>query len=181
MTRKLECIRKNEVGQVIRAGHSFCRYAAKPLTETVCNEDKHCDRKWSPNTHYFLFYGSYFIRRHGGATLFEQGESKTVLDSGLHAVDFGFQVLVSGFSVSGSWIRDFNRHSWFFELYCGFPHMRRYEGIEKKLLSSDKERKRIPKRKEKIVLLLPLMIKVRSTLLFSQFSQRSLLAFYSTI
>ena len=91
MTRKLECIRKNEVGQVIRAGHSFCRYAAKPLTETVCNEDKHCDRKWSPNTHYFLFYGSYFIRRHGGATLFEQGESKTVLDSGLHAVDFGFQ------------------------------------------------------------------------------------------
>ena len=59
--------------------------------------------------------------------------------------------------------------------------MRRYEGIEKKLLSSDKERKRIPKQKEKIVLLLPLMIKVRSTLLFSQFSQRSLLAFYSTI
>ena len=59
--------------------------------------------------------------------------------------------------------------------------MRRYEGIEKKLLSSDKERKRIRKQKEKIVLLLPLMIKVRSTLLFSQFSQRILLAFYSTI
>ena len=52
--------------------------------------------------------------------------------------------------------------------------MRRYEGIEKKLLSSDKERKRIRKQKEKIVLLLPLMIKVRSTLLFSQFSQRIL-------
>ncbi|CAH3193754.1 unnamed protein product, partial [Porites evermanni] len=43
MTRKLECIRMNEVGHVIRAGHSFCRYAAKPLTATVCNEDKHCD------------------------------------------------------------------------------------------------------------------------------------------
>ena len=107
MTRKLECIRMNEVGQVIRAGHSFCRYAAKPLTETVCNEDKHCDRKWSPNTHYFLFYGSYFNRLHG-AYLLKQGESKTVLDSGFHAEDSGFQVLVSGFSVSGSWIPDFN-------------------------------------------------------------------------
>ena len=127
MTRKLECIRKNEVGQVIRAGHSFCRYVAKPLTATVCNEDKHCDRKWSPNTHYFLFYGSYFNRRYG-AYLFEQGESKTVLDSGLHAVDSGFQVLVSRFSVSGSRIPDFN-HSRFFELHGGFPHMRRYEGI----------------------------------------------------
>ena len=171
MTRKLECIRKNEVGQVIRAGHSFCRYAAKPLTATVCNEDKHCDRKWSPNTHYFLFYGSYFNRRYG-AYLFEQGESKTVLDSGLHAVDSGFQVLVSRFSVTGSRIPDFN-HSRFFELHCGFPHMRRYEVIEKKLLSSVKERKCIlRKQKEKIVLLLALI--VRSTLLFSQFSQRIL-------
>ena len=146
MTRKLECIRMNEVGQVIRAGHSFCRYAAKPLTETVCNEDKHCDRKWSPNTHYFLFYGSYLLKRE--LYLLKQGESKTVLDSGFHAEDSGFQVLVSGFSVSGSWIPDFN-HSWFFKLYSGFPHTRRFERMEKQLLSSDKERKRIHKQKEK--------------------------------
>ena len=38
----------------------------------------------------------------------------------------------------------------FFELYCGFPHMRRYEGMEKKLVPSDKERKRIRKHKEKL-------------------------------
>ena len=51
--------------------------------------------------------------------------------------------------------------------------MRRYEGTEKKLLSSVKERKYIlRKQKEKIVLLLALI--VRSTLLFSQFSQRIL-------
>ena len=51
--------------------------------------------------------------------------------------------------------------------------MRCYEGIEKKLLSSVKERKCIlRKQKEKIVLLLALI--VRSTLLFSQFSQRIL-------
>ena len=76
MTRKLECIRMNEVGQIIRAGHSFCRYATKPLTETVCNEDKHCDRKWSPNTHLSItsFYGSYFNGRHG-AYFFKRGKS----------------------------------------------------------------------------------------------------------
>ena len=61
----------------------------------------------------------------------------------------GFKVLVSGFSVSGSRIPDFN-HSRFFELHGGFPHMKRYEGIEKKLLSSVKERKCIlRKQKEK--------------------------------
>ena len=76
MKRKLECIRMNEVGQILRVGHSFCRYAAKPLTETVCNEDKHCDRKWSPNTHLSItsFYGSYFNGRHG-AYFFKRGKS----------------------------------------------------------------------------------------------------------
>ena len=58
--------------------------------------------------------------------------------------------------------------------------MKRYEGIEKKLVPSDKERKRMCKQKEKIVLLLALQ--VRSTLLFSQFSQRTcVLAFYFNI
>ena len=108
MTRKLECTRKNEVGQVIRAGRLFCRCAAKPLTETVCNEDKHCDRKWSPNTHYIIFYGRYFNRQHG-AYLFEQGESMTVLDSGFHAVDSGFKVLDFRMLCQWIlWIPDFN-------------------------------------------------------------------------
>ncbi|KAJ7365947.1 hypothetical protein OS493_002685 [Desmophyllum pertusum] len=42
-TRKLECIRTDELGQVIPAANEVCRYAMKPLTLTVCNEDKHCD------------------------------------------------------------------------------------------------------------------------------------------
>ena len=125
-----------------------------------------------------LFYGSYFNRRHG-AYLFQQGESKTVLDSGFHAVDIRIQG--TGFWILCQWISDSGFQSFqIFELHCGFPHMRRYEGIEKKLLSSVKERKCIlRKQKEKIVLLLALI--VRSTLLFSQFSQRILWAFYSTI
>lgn len=45
MTRKLECIRTDELGQAIPAAKELCRYAMKPVTETVCNEDKHCDRK----------------------------------------------------------------------------------------------------------------------------------------
>ena len=99
-------------------------------------------------------------------------KSKIVLDPGFHAVDSEFYVVDSRFSVSGSRIPAFN-HSRFFELHCGFPHMRRYEVIEKKLLSSVKERKCIlRKQKEKIVLLLALI--VRSTLLSSQFSQRIL-------
>ena len=36
-------------------------------------------------------------------------ESKTVLDSGFHAVDSRFQQLDSGFFVSGTWISDSNR------------------------------------------------------------------------
>ena len=36
-------------------------------------------------------------------------KSKTVLDSGLHALHSGFQVLDSGFFVSGTWTRDSNR------------------------------------------------------------------------
>ena len=37
-------------------------------------------------------------------------EAKTVLDSGFHAVNFGFQVLESSFFVRGTWISDFNRY-----------------------------------------------------------------------
>ena len=36
-------------------------------------------------------------------------ESKTVVDSGFHALDSGFQVPDSGFLVSGTWIPDSNR------------------------------------------------------------------------
>ena len=35
--------------------------------------------------------------------------SKTVLDSGIHAVDSGFQILVSGFLISGTYIVASNR------------------------------------------------------------------------
>ena len=34
---------------------------------------------------------------------------KTVLDSGFHDVDSGFQTIIFGFLVSGTWIPDFNR------------------------------------------------------------------------
>ena len=37
-----------------------------------------------------------------------KGKSKTVLDSGFHAVYFGFQVLDSVFHVTGMWIADSN-------------------------------------------------------------------------
>ena len=44
-------------------------------------------------------------------------ESKTVLDSGFHSMDVGFQVLDSGFLGRGTWIPDPNRYwdslSWF--------------------------------------------------------------------
>ena len=36
-------------------------------------------------------------------------ESKTVLDSGFHAMDSGLQVLYSGFFISGTWILHSNR------------------------------------------------------------------------
>ena len=45
MTRKLECIRMDELGHTIPAAKELCRHAMKPLTEAVCNKDKHCDRK----------------------------------------------------------------------------------------------------------------------------------------
>ncbi|XP_078372204.1 A disintegrin and metalloproteinase with thrombospondin motifs 6-like isoform X1 [Oculina patagonica] len=43
MTRKLECIRTDELGHVIPAAKELCRYAMKPLTEAICNDDKPCD------------------------------------------------------------------------------------------------------------------------------------------
>ena len=46
MTRKLECVRTDEVGRVVPAARELCRYAIKPPTEAVCNQDKHCDRKY---------------------------------------------------------------------------------------------------------------------------------------
>ena len=46
MTRKLECIRTDELGNVITTANEVCRYAAKPVAESVCNDDKPCDRKY---------------------------------------------------------------------------------------------------------------------------------------
>ncbi|KAL9986875.1 hypothetical protein ACROYT_G001084 [Oculina patagonica] len=43
VTRKLECIRTDELGHVIPAAKELCRYAMKPLTEAICNDDKPCD------------------------------------------------------------------------------------------------------------------------------------------
>ena len=50
----------------------------------------------------------------------------TVLDSGFHAMDFGFQVLDSRFFISGTWIPDSIRwrDSRFLELYSGFQKSR---------------------------------------------------------
>lgn len=45
MTRKLKCIRTDELGHVVLTARELCRYAMKPLTETVCNDDIPCDRK----------------------------------------------------------------------------------------------------------------------------------------
>ena len=45
MVRKLKCIRTDELGHVVPAARELCRYAMKPLTETVCNVDIPCDRK----------------------------------------------------------------------------------------------------------------------------------------
>jgi len=44
MTRTLQCVRIDELGQVKSAAKELCRYAVKPLTEKVCNDDKPCDR-----------------------------------------------------------------------------------------------------------------------------------------
>ncbi|XP_015775193.1 PREDICTED: uncharacterized protein LOC107353357 [Acropora digitifera] len=43
MARKLECVKINEHGMTELVHDHLCRYAAKPLTETVCNVDKPCD------------------------------------------------------------------------------------------------------------------------------------------
>ena len=45
MTRKLECIRTDELGHIIPAAKELCRDAVKPLTEAICNDDKPCNRK----------------------------------------------------------------------------------------------------------------------------------------
>ena len=45
MTRKIKCIRTHELGHVVLTAMELCRYAMKPLTETVCNDDIPCDRK----------------------------------------------------------------------------------------------------------------------------------------
>ena len=45
MIRMLKCIRTDERGYVVPAARELCRYAMKPLTETVCNADIPCDRK----------------------------------------------------------------------------------------------------------------------------------------
>ena len=47
MARKLECVKINEHGMTELVHEHLCRYAAKPLTETVCNVDKSCDRKYN--------------------------------------------------------------------------------------------------------------------------------------
>ena len=49
-------------------------------------------------------------------------ESKTVLDYGFHPSEF--QILFSGYFVSGNWIPDFNRqlNSRFLDLYSGFQN-----------------------------------------------------------
>ena len=49
MIRKLNCIRTDELGHVVPAARELCRYAMKPLTETVCNDDIPCDRKRNMN------------------------------------------------------------------------------------------------------------------------------------
>ena len=46
MTRKLECIKINELGMTELAHNHLCRYAVQPPTKTVCNDDKPCDRKY---------------------------------------------------------------------------------------------------------------------------------------
>lgn len=47
MTRKLECVKINEHGLAELVHDHLCRYAAEPLTETVCNGDKPCNRKYN--------------------------------------------------------------------------------------------------------------------------------------
>lgn len=55
MIRKLKCIRTDELGHVAPAARELCRYAMKPLTETVCNDDIPCDRKRKINTLFACF------------------------------------------------------------------------------------------------------------------------------
>ena len=49
MIRKLKCIRTDELGHIVPAARELCRYAMKPLTETLCNDDIPCDRKRNIN------------------------------------------------------------------------------------------------------------------------------------
>ena len=53
-------------------------------------------------------------------------ESKTVLDSGFHPSEF--QILTSGYFVSGNWIPDFNR-----QLNSRFIHTRIHTGTHKNI------------------------------------------------
>ena len=44
MTRKLQCIQKNELGNYVVVAKEVCRYAMKPGTVMGCNDDIPCDR-----------------------------------------------------------------------------------------------------------------------------------------
>lgn len=44
MTRKLQCIQKNELGNNVVVAKEVCRYAMKPGTMMGCNDDIPCDR-----------------------------------------------------------------------------------------------------------------------------------------
>ncbi|XP_022806380.1 uncharacterized protein LOC111343457 [Stylophora pistillata] len=56
MTRELECIRTDEAGHIVPAARELCRHAMKPVTEAVCNTDKHCDPP--PEIQVACFYGA---------------------------------------------------------------------------------------------------------------------------
>lgn len=45
MTRKLECVRADEHGQVQPATEELCKHAMKPPAEVICNEDNPCSGK----------------------------------------------------------------------------------------------------------------------------------------
>ena len=44
MTRKLQCIQNNELGNYMVVAKEVCRYAMKPGTVMGCNDDIPCDR-----------------------------------------------------------------------------------------------------------------------------------------
>lgn len=44
MTRELEYIRADEADHIVPAARELCRHAMKPVTDAVCNRDKHCDQ-----------------------------------------------------------------------------------------------------------------------------------------